>query len=92
MPLMDSRQRGFGRAADAAGRDRNVFALIKNNSLSGEEDLEVTVRVPAVLPLLVQDYVQTLQYGVRLGRMTRCRRRLTDALKLLRVEPPAGRP
>ena len=76
---------GFGRSWCSRSRVQRIHSD-HDISLSGEEDLEVTVCVPAVFPLLIQDYVQTLQYRVRLGRMTRCRRRLADALKLLRFE------
>ena len=50
---------------DRSWCNRSRAARIRSahdTALSGEEDPEVTVRVPAVLPLLIQNYMQTLQY------------------------------
>jgi hypothetical protein len=49
---------------DRAPRGRVRMARIRSGhdtALSGQEDLEVAVGVPVVLPLLIQNYVQTLQ-------------------------------
>jgi hypothetical protein len=45
-------------------RERAVIicCLKRYVALSGKEHLKVTVCVPAVLPLFIQDYVQALQY------------------------------
>jgi hypothetical protein len=45
----------------AVPRGTGAIRSAHDTALSGEEDLEVTVRVPAVLPLLIQNYMQTLQ-------------------------------